>query len=136
MPTGSIFDYNTDSPLNTKNSEINIRFKSMGFIAFEDYLKLAFNQTVAIFNADMRAVLKHDLGSGSEESKARENGDTPYGVPGTGYVKIPHYLIANGDGVLTGAPFNELNHKAYPFINLLTNEFEWWTHADNFKTRS
>lgn len=134
VPTGSLFDYNIDTPLNTKNSEISIRFRSMGFIAFEDYLKLAFNQTVAIFNPDMRKILQHDLSDASEEARARELGDTPYSIPGTDYIKIPHYLLSKGDTGSEGILFNELNHNAYPFINLLTNELEFWCSAKHFKT--
>lgn len=134
VPTGSLFDYNIDTPLNTKNSEINIRFRSMGFIAFEDYLKLAFNQTVAIFNPDMRKILQHDLSDANEGARARERGDTPYTVPGTDYIKIPHYLLSKGDTGSEGALFNELNYNAIPFINLLTNELEMWCSSKHFKT--
>lgn len=134
VPTGSLFDYNVDSPLNTKNSEINIRFKSIGFIAFEDYLKLEFNRTLAIFNPEMGIILNHDLnGNTNSDAVLRERGDSSYAVSGSNYVKIPHYLISNiNDNKFTGK-FHELNHKAYPYINLFTNEFEWWTKASNFK---
>lgn len=133
VPTGSLFDYNIDTPLNTKNSEISIRFRSMGFIAFEDYLKLAFNQTVAIFNPDMRKVLEYDLSDADEKSRSRESGDTPYSIPGTSYIKIPHYLLAQSEGG-SGAPFHELNFHSYPYVNLLTNELEFWCPAEHFKT--
>lgn len=133
VPTGSLFDYNTDTPLNTKNSEINIRFKSIGFIAFDDFLKLAFNETVCIFNPEMRKILEHDLSNVSEESRARENGDTAYMVPGCSYVKIPHYLLSKIDDNLVDSPYYNLNFKAYPFVNLLTNELEWWSSSSNFK---
>lgn len=133
VPTGMLFDYNIDTPLNTKNTEISIRFRSMGFIAFEDYLKLAFNETMAIFNPDMRKVLNYDLSNASVESRAREEGDVAYHIPDTDYIKIPHYLIANRDGDLTGLGINDLNFRCYPYINLYNNQFEWWCSAKHFK---
>lgn len=133
VPTGSLFDYNIDTPFNTKNSEINIRFRSMGFIAFEDYLKLEFNKTMAIFNPQIRQILDHDMGSGSQTNKEREDGTKAYQVPGCSYIKIPHYLLATSEGSLSANPYYNLNHRAYPYINLATNELEWWTSAENFK---
>ena len=133
VPSGSLFDFNVDSPFNTKNSEINIRFRSMGFIAFEDFLKLEFNRTVAIFNSEIRRLLNFDLTGGDSQNKAREDGTVAYQVPGCSYVKIPHYLLATSEGSIGDNPFYNLNHKAYPYINLTTNELEWWTSVSNFK---
>lgn len=129
VPTGALFDYNIDTPLNTKNSEISIRFRSSGFIAFEDYLKLAFNETVAIFNKDIRNLLNYDLGNGSLDSRMREAGDKAYVVPGCNYVKVPHYLLVNQDGFSTGFPKFQIS-SCIPYINLLSNELEWWCPKD------
>jgi len=54
VPTGNLFDYNVDSPYNDQNKEINIRFKCLGFRAFEDIIKLEFNEAVGIFNPAMK----------------------------------------------------------------------------------
>lgn len=135
VPTGSLFDYNVDTPFNTKNSEINIRFRSIGFIAFEDYLKLEFNRTQAIFNPDIWRLLQHDLGSGSSTNKNREDGTVVYNSPGGGnYVKIPHYMLRAPESSTIMHDLYALNHRAYPYINLATNELEWWTPASNFKS--
>lgn len=136
VPTGNIFDYNTDTPYNTKNSEINIRFRSVGFTAFEDILKLEFNKTLAIFNAGMRKVLEFDLGSASDEEKARENGMVSYKIPGCPYVKLPHYLSMSIDTDVFSNSFFNVNHRAYPYINLITNELEWWVDGSLFKDAS
>lgn len=136
VPTGNIFDYNTDTPYNTKNSEINIRFRSLGFTAFEDILKLEFNKTLAIFNAGMRKVLEFDLGNASDEEKARENGMVSYKVPGCPYVKLPHYLSMSIDTDVFSNSFFNVNHRAYPYINLITNELEWWVDGSLFKDAS
>lgn len=134
VPTGSLFDYNIDTPFNTKNSEINIRFRSIGFISFEDYLKLEFNRTMAIFNADIWKILQHDLGKASAENKERADGTKVYNGPGgSSYVKIPHYMLRSPEGNLITHELHSLNHRAYPYINLATNELEWWTSAANFK---
>ncbi|MFW9601708.1 MAG: hypothetical protein ACMV1B_05230 [Prevotella sp.] len=137
VPTGNLFDYNTDSPYNTKNSEINIRFRCMGFLAFEDIIKMYFNQTVAIFNPDMRKVLNHDMQtSSSSDAVIRDNVYTVYTVDGSEYVKIPYVLntVADISGIDTGAL--SINHKAIPYINLYTNELEWWIKYDQFNTET
>ena len=56
--TGNLFDFNTETPLMTRNTEINIRFRCLGFTAFEDILKLEFNKTGAIFNPQIANLLK------------------------------------------------------------------------------
>lgn len=133
VPTGSLFDFNVDTPFNTRNTEINIRFKSIGFIAFEDILKLEFNKTVAIFNAGMRKVLESDLGSGSDSFKAREDGTVVYRIAGSSYVKIPHMLAMSMDTSIFSNNFFAVNHRAYPYINLITNELEWWVDERRFQ---
>lgn len=136
VPTGNIFDYNVDTPYNTKNSEINIRFRSIGFTAFEDILKLEFNKTLAIFNPGMKKVLDYDLGNASDQDKARDSGSVAYRIPGCPYVKLPHYLSMSIDTDVFSNNFFNVNHRAYPYINLVTNELEWWVDASIFKTSS
>ncbi|WP_396190426.1 hypothetical protein [Flavobacterium sp.] len=134
VPTGNLFDYNSQEPYLTKNGEINIRFKSNGFVAFEDIIKFWFNSVVAIFNPDMKRVFQHDMdGSPFDENVARENTATVYKVPGCRYVKIPFLLnlAADIDGIGNG--LLSVNHKAVPFINLHTNELEWWVDERRFQ---
>ena len=136
VPTGSLFDFNVDTPFNTRNTEINIRFRSMGFIAFEDILKLEFNKTLAIFNPDMKKVLMSDLGGGSDSSKARDDGTVVYRVAGCNYVKLPHMLAMSMDTSIFSNNFFAVNHRAYPYINLITNELEWWVDERRFREAS
>lgn len=133
VPTGNLFDYNTDTPYNTRNSEINIRFRCLGFTAFEDILKLEFNKTSAIFNAEMRKILNYDMGGASDSDKARSDGMVTYRIPGCAYVKLPHYLSMSMDGDIFSNSFFAVNYKAYPYINLITNELEWWVDERLFK---
>jgi hypothetical protein len=132
VPTGNMFDFNIDTPFNTKNSEISIRFRSMGFTAFEDILKLEFNKTLAIFNPEMRKVLEADLAPGSDSDKARDNGMVSYKIAGCAYAKLPHYLAMSIDTDAAGNGYYEVNHRAYPYINLITNELEWWVDKNIF----
>lgn len=127
VPTGNLFDYNSDAPYNTKNSEVNIRFNCMGFLAFDDIIKMYFNQTVAIFNPDIRKLLAADLAAPSaSDSVLRQDPGRVYSAPGGAYVKVPYILSTAAD--LGGIDNNALsvNHKAIPYINLYTNELEWW----------
>lgn len=135
VPTGNLFDYNVDTPYNTKNSEINIRFRSLGFMAFEDILKLQFNQTTAIFNPDIRKLIKADMDA-SETIAAREDGMMVYKAPGTSLVRVPHYLAMSIDTDISGGGFYSVNHKAIPYINLITNELEWWVDERIFRRDS
>ena len=136
VPTGSLFDFNVDTPFNTKNTEINIRFRSMGFIAFEDILKLEFNKTLAIFNPDMKKILMSDLGNGSDSFKARDDATVVYRIPGCSYVKIPHMLAMSMDTSIFSNNFFAVNYRAYPYINLITNELEWWVDERRFREAS
>lgn len=133
VPTGSIFDFSTDTPYNTKNEEISIRFRSFGFIAFEDILKLKFNQTVALFNPNMRAILKSDFNNLNQEAVARESETILHKVHGSSYVKVPHSVAMGGDMYDVGLAGISLNHRCYPYINLVTNELELWTDSNRFK---
>lgn len=133
VPTGNLFDYNIDTPYNTKNTEINIRFRSLGFIAFEDIIKLWFNKTVATFNPNMHAILKHDLASNESNSNVtREDSSVVYRIPGSSYIKIPHYLAMGMDNSVFSNVFFNVNFRSYPYINLYTSELEWWTDEKRF----
>lgn len=136
VPTGNLFDYNIDTPYNTKNSEINIRFRSLGFIAFEDLLKLQFNKTVAIFNPGIRKLLESDMAEGSDIAKAREDGMVVHRVAGCPYVKLPYYLTMSIDSDMFTGGYFAVNHKAFPYINLVTNEMEWWIDERYFRQAS
>lgn len=133
VPTGNLFDYNSDAPYITRNGEINLRFRSNGFMAFEDIIKYWFNQAVAIFNPDLREVLQHDVdGSSYDDNVTRENPAKVYRIPGCAYVKIPFLLNAATDIDGINNRLLSLNHKAIPFINLHTNELEWWVDERKF----
>lgn len=137
VPVGNLFDYNTDTPFNTRNNEINIRFRNIGFTAFEDILKLEFNKTTAIFNPDIRALLKYDTDSSvSDKQKLRDDAAVVYRVPGCNYVKIPFLLATTMDLDITSNSFFSVNYRAYPYINLLTNELEWWVDEKRFGSAS
>jgi hypothetical protein len=51
---GSFFDYNHEKPFNDQNKDITIRFKCMGVDYQDDILIKEFNETVTIFNKDMK----------------------------------------------------------------------------------
>lgn len=130
VPTGNIFDFNKESPINNRNNEINIRFRCLGFTAFDEILKLEFNKTLAIFNPDMRKLLYFDMEDESEREHYREDPTEIYEVGSL--VKIPYLLTAAYDmNILTSNIF-KLNYRCYPYINIYTNELEWWTYKNIF----
>lgn len=129
VPTGSIFDFNNDQPLNVQNSEINIRFKSMGFLAFEDIIKFYFNSAVAIGNPEMAMLLRDDSNA-TGNSISRSDPFVVY--RSNGMAKIPHAFALGMDNI--DSPFFSLNYRAYPWINLNTSEMEWWVDESRLAT--
>ncbi len=54
LPLGNFFDFTSDSPTNSEIYDFSIRFRCMGIIYQDDILIKEFNETVEIFNPDMR----------------------------------------------------------------------------------
>lgn len=128
VPTGSIFDYNVDTPYNNKNADINIRFRCNCFLAFEDIIKFYFNKAAAIFNPDLAKLLDFDTAeTGSTDTVLRQDPFKVYYSPGGGYFKIPYSVAMVADTASVRSGLLSVNHKAIPYINLYTNELEWWT---------
>lgn len=133
VPIGNMFDYSLDKPVNTNNREISIRFRSNGFIVFEDLIKLKFNETQAIFNPEIRKLLKHDLkGNRASQGVLREDPMQDYSPDGLSLVKLPYGLRNSFDDSISDAIVSLANNKAYPYINLYTNELEWWVDKSYF----
>jgi hypothetical protein len=133
VPTGNLFDFNVDSPYNDQNKEINIRFRCLGFRAFEDIIKLEFNEAVGIFNPGMKKILDFDMDlSVPDNQKTRDDDTIIYSASGTGYTKIPYALAASAGDTVTDSKYYNLNYRAYPYINLYTNELEWWIADEKF----
>lgn len=133
VPTGNLFDFNSESVYNDKNKDINIRFRTSGFMAFEDIIKFEFNKVTALFNPDMRKLLTLDEAGGNADINLRENPNKVYRVPGSSMVKLPYSLANMIDSMIpTNNSYYNLNHRAYPWINLTTNELEWWVKSNKF----
>ena len=54
VPSGSFFDYNNEHPYNDQNKDISIRFRCHGMEMMDDILIKEFNETVCIFNPEMK----------------------------------------------------------------------------------
>lgn len=136
VPTSMLFDYNVDKPYADTNGDINLRFRSFGLLQFEDIVKLDFNEATAIFNPGIRALLRRDLDNeGSHDYLLREDPFQSYVSPTGEYTKIPHNLLLLTESSIGNNPFFGLNHRAYPYINLHTNELEWWVNSRLFNER-
>lgn len=131
VPTGNLFDVNSDTPYNTKNSQISIRFKSNGFIAFEDLAKYEFNEVITIFNSSFKKLLENDTSTSTNLDELKRDDPTAI-YQFNDLVKIPKSIMINptiDNGILTNKYFS-LNYRAMPWINLYTNELEWWVKQD------
>lgn len=58
VPTGQFFDYDDSSKYSTNSRDITIRFKCMGAMYNDDILIKEFNDTVGIFNPEMRKMIQ------------------------------------------------------------------------------
>ena len=74
VPNSRFFDYNDSQKYNDSAKDINIRFKAVGAMYNDDILIHEFNQTVGIFNPDLRSMIRD-------------------GKMNTEYVEIPYNLI-------------------------------------------
>lgn len=126
IPIGPLFDYNVDKPYNESLTDINVMFRSIGFMFNEDILKLEFNQTQAIFDPGIASILEYDMTTDDRDGKRREDPTRYYHIASAPYVKIPHALAAVEEMNTLGNVYNSLNYNAFPYINLETNELEWW----------
>lgn len=135
VPTGNLFDYNSDKPYNTQNAEINIRFRAMGFVAFEDIVKYWFNSAVGIHSPEMRKLLKSDMSTtSSSDSVNRDDPMTLYYSADRSMVKVPYGLTSAAETTAIDTGIYRINHRAIPYINLYTSELEWWVRAADFAT--
>jgi hypothetical protein len=54
VPTGSFFDFNSETPYSDQNKDISIRFRCLGAEYLDDILIREFNETTYIFHSHMR----------------------------------------------------------------------------------
>lgn len=83
VPTGRLFDYNKSANYNDQNKEINIRFKAIGALYFDDILVKEFNEVNAIFNSEYRKLIK-----GSSNSLVKIQPEDRVGLNYRGYPYI------------------------------------------------
>lgn len=138
LPTGSIFDFNAEKPYNDSIADVNIRFRAMGFMFNEDIIKYEFNQTQAIFSSPMAILLKHDMelyrdGGEVPDALARDKIDKYYDIPSAGITKVPHHLMLVTESSPLYNTYRRLNYLMQPYINLATDELEWWVPSNLFK---
>jgi hypothetical protein len=131
VPSGNLFDYSNDGVYNTKNSEFSVRFRSNGFLAFEDIIKYEFNEINGIYNPDFYKLLQHDIDVNTSLDEV-ERLDQNYVYEVGNLIKIPFATMMNPvlfDNKLMNQ-FHSLSFRATPWINLYTNELEWWISRD------
>lgn len=130
-PVGTIFDFNAEKPYLDSITDLNYQFKCSGFMFDEDILKLEFNQTQCLFNPAIAGILEHDMTSTDIGNIRREDPTVLYTIKDSPLVKIPHHLsVISEESVLDNSYYN-LNYNMYPYINLATNELEWWAPRRN-----
>lgn len=109
-PIGSFMDFSTEKVYNDQNKDITIRFRCLGVDYFDDILVKEFNETVKIFNPDMKNV----------ENVKRNKFDI---VNAGSVVKVPQDLLTY------------FNHRGYPWINPDNYELEWWIPNSVYNAR-
>lgn len=96
VPNSRYFDYDDSNKYIDSAKDINIRFKCMGAMYNDDILVHEFNQTVGIFNADLRKFVQTGTGFPKD------------------YEEIPYNLI------------HYFNHRGYPLIDKDTLQLRWY----------
>ncbi len=107
LPTGEFANFNRDTPINTSQKDIPIRFKCNGAMYNDPILFTSFNEVVKIFNPDFRTFVEGSYTFDSEE-KLNKLDD-----PNSRY-----YKVTESELVL-------YNFIAFPYINIYTSEFMW-----------
>lgn len=110
VPMGSFGDFSSEQPYNDQNKDITIRFRSLGAQYLDDILVKEFNDTVVIFNQEMKAV----------QTIRRVPNDVT--IAGN-VVKVPYGLLVY------------FNHRGYPWIDPNTYELEWWIPKTYYSTK-
>lgn len=130
LPLGSIYDYNIEKPYSDSDADLSVRFKCNMFLWGDDVIKLEFNQTQALFSGAARRLLYHDLVSNNSEYVRRNEPNRSYYMNDAGIAKVPHHVLAEGERSYLNNSFFKLNYRMFPYINLITNELEWWTNKE------
>lgn len=120
VPTGKFFDFTDERPYSDQTKDMSIRFKSMGAIYNDDIVIKWFNDSVGVFNRQMRLLnesAENKLKSGKTFTPETANN----GLATGDLEKIPDRLLQN------------LNYRGYPRINPMTMEFEWWASKEDIE---
>lgn len=126
LPMGARGDFSSERPYMDTGSSISIQFKSNGYLFGDDYYKLEFNRTQAIFNTGIAEILRFDNTSRNREAIHRANPKRIYYIEGGSLVKIPTVFATANESNFSFNPFYSLRYHLIPYINLFTNELEWW----------
>ena len=92
----------------------------------EDIIKLEFNKVQTLFSPSMRRLLIHDMTSKKPDDIRREDVRKTYFLPDTGLAKVPHHMLQVTEQSYNENTYFKLSHSMLPYINLATNELEWW----------
>lgn len=120
VPSGQFADFSDNNDYNQQVKEFTVRFRSLGAQFNDDILIREFNNVVGVFNPDMANIetitedhLRTSSMTGSKLNITLEDKLLDLNVR-----KIPEHLLA------------VLNHRAYPRINTVTYEMEWYTDKE------
>lgn len=108
LPYGTLFDYESDHPVNSNSDQISINFNTSGAIYEDPILLYQFNRTVMMFNTNMIPV-----GANRTDSATQ--------------TKIGNMTRITIDLLQV------FNFRGYPFINPKTMELEWWIDSASFQ---
>lgn len=108
VPIGASHNFSIDSPLNQENKDISINFQMMGFDYLDPIVISEFNTVVAMFTG---TILSEESGKYVQLAKRDEKGN----------------LIKEEDEL------SLLNHRALPYIDLVTYELKWFVEREVYE---
>ena len=107
LPTGEFANYNRETPVNTSQKDIPIRFNCNGAIYNDPRLMTDFNEVVKIFNPRFRSFVEGNYSFDSEAKLKRlSNKDSDF------------FKVNDLD-------LNRYNYITFPYIDIFTNELMW-----------
>lgn len=128
VPAGAIHDYDREKQVKDQLDAISIEFQCLGAM-YNDLTSLyEFNKLVGWFNPDLRT---YEVGQSHRNSltdfEASYTSDFEDLVPIGNRGGTKRYIKLREHEKLLG------NYHAYPLVNLVTKELEWWMKAEDYR---
>lgn len=129
LPSGIPHNYDYQENIKSGLDQISISWQCTGARYNDNRILLDFNKLVGMFNRDLELIPdRHPSFKGKKVKTITDNGEDniPLGNNGNNDSKDARWIK------LTHAEKRAANLHAYPLINMVTKELEWWVHRNDY----